>query len=206
MQLKLQENRYPIQSKLLTHKYSIPLSVKTNDPIAVSANPTIVHSPTNRSRRHERLLHPIMKNVRNKPNTPTETRTIQSRTQIAAQNSELGSNNSTGYRIPILSQTRGSSHTPPQRTPPGSGEVLERDRGSKSPVSFQPPPRGANKIYKCDVVFFIGEARTKTTSQTQFPYNRPREEQIKSTGAMRYSSLKKTQTNDTSQTQFPYKL
>ena len=34
--------------------------------------------------------------------------------------------------------------------------------------------------------------------------NRPREEQIKSTRAMRYSSLKKTQTNDTSQTQFPY--
>ena len=59
-------------------------------------------------------------------------------------------------------------------SPKGSGEVLERDRGSKSPVSFQPPPRGANKIYKCDVVFRIGEARKKVISKTQFPYPPPR--------------------------------
>ena len=54
--------------------------------------------------------------------------------------------------------------------PQGSGEVLERDRGSKSPVSFQPPPRGANKIYRSDEVFRIGEASTKPISPTQLPY------------------------------------
>ena len=89
VQLKLQENRYPIQSKLLTHKYSIPLSVKTNDPIAVSANPTIDHSQTPRSRRHERSTPPIMKNVRYTPNNPTETRAIPARTQKAKPYSEL---------------------------------------------------------------------------------------------------------------------
>ena len=54
--------------------------------------------------------------------------------------------------------------------PQGSGEVLERDRGSQSPVSFQPPPRGANKIYTYDVVFSPGEARKNDISQTPIPY------------------------------------
>ena len=47
---------------------------------------------------------------------------------------------------------------------------MERDRGSQSPVSFQPPPRGANKIYTYDVVFPIGEANTKPISPTQLPF------------------------------------
>ena len=47
---------------------------------------------------------------------------------------------------------------------------MERDRGSKSPVSLQPPPRGANKIYTYDVVFPIGEANTKPISPAQLPY------------------------------------
>ena len=63
--------------------------------------PTIDHSKTLCSRRNERPTPPIMKNVRPKPNNPTETRTIQSRTQIAKQYSELASNDSTGYRNPI---------------------------------------------------------------------------------------------------------
>ena len=50
---------------------------------------------------------------------------------------------------------------------------MERDRRSKSPVSLQPPPRGANKIYTYDVVFRIGEANTNNHSKTQFPYNAP---------------------------------
>ena len=56
--------------------------------------------------------------------------------------------------------------------PKGSGEVLERDRGSQSPVSFQPPPRGINKIYNSDMVFSPGEARIKSKSPTQLPYNK----------------------------------
>ena len=72
--------------------------------------------------------------------------------------------------IPV---NRGSRYAPPQRIPQGSGEVLERDRGSKSPVSLQPPPRGANKIYTYDVVFPIGENNTNNQSKTQFPYLPP---------------------------------
>ena len=59
-------------------------------------------------------------------------------------------------------------------SPKGSGEVLERDRGSKSPVSLQPPPRGANKIYTYDVVFSICEARKKIQSQTPLPLRSPK--------------------------------
>ena len=82
---------------------------------------------------------------------------------------EVGISDSTGIQLPKLPQARGSRYAPPQRIPQGSGEVLERDRGSKSPVSFQPPPRGANKIYTYDVVFFIGEAKINDTRTTQIP-------------------------------------
>ena len=64
-------------------------------------------------------------------------------------------------RQPIFPRRSGS--------PKGSGEVLERDRGSKSPVSFQPPPRGANKIYNSDTVFSIGEANRNDISPTLIP-------------------------------------
>ena len=102
-----------------------------------------------------------MKNERYKPNNPTETRTIQSRTQIAKLHSHLGSNDSTGYKLTKSLSTAAADMPRRSGSPKGSGEVLERDRGSKSPVSFQPPPRGANKIYTYDVVFPIGEARKK---------------------------------------------
>ena len=111
-----------------------------------------------------------MKNERYKLGNPTETRTIQSRTQIAVQNSELGSNDSTGYKLPKSLSTAAANMPRRSGSPKGSGEVLERDRGSKSPVSFQPPPRGVNKIYTYDVVFRIGEANTKPISPTQLPY------------------------------------
>ena len=45
-------------------RYSITLSTKTNDPTAVSANPTKNHSKTNNSRRNEQSIPPIMKNER----------------------------------------------------------------------------------------------------------------------------------------------
>ena len=111
-----------------------------------------------------------MKNERHQPNNPTETRTIQSRTQIAKLHSHLGSNDSTGYRNPKSLSTAAAKIPRRSGFPKGSGEVLERDRGSKSPVSFQPPPRGANKIYKCDVVFPMEESKTNDISQTQFPF------------------------------------
>ena len=126
---------------------------------------TIDHSKTSRSRRNEQLLPPPMKNERHQPNTLTETRTIQSRTQIAKLHSHLGSNDSTGYRNPKSLSTAAAKIPRRSGSPKGSGEVLERDRGSKSPVSFQPPPRGANKIYKCDAVFCIEKAKTNDQSQ-----------------------------------------
>ena len=67
VQLVLQENGYPIQSKLLTIYIPTTVSGKMNDPIAVSANPTKDHCKTPRSRRNVQSLPPPMKNVRSKP-------------------------------------------------------------------------------------------------------------------------------------------
>ena len=114
-----------------------------------------------------------MKNERYKPNNPTETRAIQNRTQIAAQNSELGSNDSTGYKLPISLSTAAAYISPPQRIP-RSEEVESRGwrRGapqSPSPSSFG-APQGNNEIYKCDAVFLIEKAKINDQSQTQIPY------------------------------------
>ena len=142
--MKLQENRYPVQSKPLTIQlipyrlssfpysisyyntsftYRYPPKQTTYSRVSLRnklrANPTKSNSKTPRSRRHEQSIPPIMKNERYSPNTPTETRTIPARTQKAKQNSELGINDSTGYRNPKLSQTRGSRYAPPQRIPKG---------------------------------------------------------------------------------------
>ena len=125
---------------------------------AVSGNSTNIYSKTYRSRILTTYLA-IMKNERYKLGNPTETRTIQSRTQIATQNSELGSNDSTGIRLPKSLSTAAADMPRRSGYPQGSGEVLERDRGSQSPVSFQPPPRGANKIYRSDEVFLIEKSQ-----------------------------------------------
>ena len=45
-----------VRLRLLMFWYPIPVSAKTIDPIAVSANPTIEHSKTTSSRRHERSI------------------------------------------------------------------------------------------------------------------------------------------------------
>ena len=154
----------------------LPVIRHIDDPFAVSANPTIDHSKPPRSRRNEQPLPPIMKNERNKPNNPTETRTIPARTQIAKPYSELGINDSTGHRNPILSQTRGSSNAPPQRIP-RVDEVESRGWGRRAPQSPSSSsfgaPQGNNEIYTYDVVFSPGEARKKIHSQPQLPYNAP---------------------------------
>ena len=112
-----------------------------NDPIAVSANPTKEHSKTPRSRRHEQPLPPIMKNVRYQPNNPTETRTIQSRTQIAAQNSELGISDL--YRIlesyiPISPRQQ---ICPAAADPQRGQERCWRGIGDRNPLSLFNRPR-----------------------------------------------------------------
>ena len=82
-------------------------------------------------------------------------------------------NDSTGYRNPILSQTRGSQNAPPQRIP-RVDEVESRGWGRRAPQSPSSSsfgaPQGNNEIYTYDVVFRIGEARINNRSQTQFPY------------------------------------
>ena len=161
MRLKLQGNRFSIQAEPLQNRYSIPLPIQTNDPIAVSANPTRVYSQTTRSRRHEQPIPPIMKNVRYKPNNPTETRTIPARTQIAAPHSELGMNDSTGIQIPKLSQTRGSLHQPRRSGHPGVRRWSPEDGGE-----------GLRRV-----LLLRPLVRRKAT--------------MKSTSAMRYPSLKK---------------
>ena len=146
---------FPLSAILTLHSRSAVIS-------------TIDHSKTSRSRRYERSTPPIMKNERHQPNTLTETRTIQSRTQIAKLHSHLASNDSTGYRNPKSLSTAAAKIPRRSGSPKGSGEVLERDRGAQSPVSFQPPPRGVNKIYTYDVVFSPGEARKPPKAQRRF--------------------------------------
>ena len=144
-----------------------------------------------------------MKNERHQLGTPTETRTIQSRTQIAKLHSHLGSNDSTGYRNPKSLSTAAPKIPRRSGFPKGSGEVLERDRGSQSPVSFQPPPRGINKIYKCDVVFLMEESKTIDISQPQFPFTPPRGiNKIYKCDVV--FPMEESKTNDISQTQLPF--
>ena len=114
-----------------------------------------------------------MKNVRHKPNTPTETRTIPARTQIAAQNSELAMSDLHRIQESYIGINRGSSHAPPQRTP-RVDEVESRGWGRRAPQSPSSSsfgaPQGNNKIYKSDEVFLIEKAKRNDISQTQFPY------------------------------------
>ena len=53
-----------VRFRLLMLWYSIPLSTKTIDPTAVSANPTKDFGKTPRSRRNKQSIPPIMKNER----------------------------------------------------------------------------------------------------------------------------------------------
>ncbi len=133
-------------------------------------------------------------------------RTVQARTQ-SNQTSYRSGDEQFAPDTGILYPYKPAAADMPRRSGhhQGSGEVLERDRGSKSPVSFQPPPRGADKIYTYDVVFSIGEANTKPISHTQFPYL-PREEKIKSTHTMRYSPLVKPIQPTKAKRSLPYKI
>ena len=152
--------------KLLMIWYSITVSAKTIDPIAVSANPTKSHSKTYRSRRHEQSIPPPMKNERHMPNTPTETRAIQSRTQTAKPYSELAISDL--HRIPesYIPVNRGSLHFPAAADSPGWMRWSPEDGEGGLRRVLLPRPL----------------VRRKAT--------------IKSTGAMRYSSWKKANTND----------
>ena len=57
---------------------------------------------------------------------------------------------------------------------PQVDEVESRGWGRRAPQSPSSSsfgaPQGNNKIYKCDEVFSIGEAKINDHSQTQFPY------------------------------------
>ena len=136
-----------------------------------------------------------MKNVRYKQGNPTETRTIPARTQKAKPYSELGiidlHRNTDTYIAPSPRQQicPAAADNPGVRrwSPLNHASVVPWRRGapqSPSPSSFG-APQGNNKIYKCDVVFPIGEANTIDISKTSIPYKI---------------------TNDISQTQFPYKI
>ncbi|MCI6635540.1 MAG: hypothetical protein MSH31_05685, partial [Clostridiales bacterium] len=67
---------------------------------------------------------------------------------------------------------------PPQRTP-RVDEVESRGWGRRAPQSPSSSsfgaPQGNNKIYKCDVVFRIGEARKKVKGITPIPYKKSKE-------------------------------
>ena len=160
--------------------YPVPLSTKTIAPLAVSANPTKEKIKTYRSRRNEQSIHHQWKTCDTSPTKSTETRTVQARTpsnQSICWSGDKQSAPDTSWLNPC--QPR--QPTFPRRSgyPQGSGEVLERDRGAKSPVSFQPPPRGANKIYTYDEVFLMEEGKTNDQSPTQLTFSPHRQEKSK---------------------------
>ncbi len=139
------------------------------------------------------------------PTKFSETRTVQDRThdtQTIYRRGDEQSAPDTG----ILNGSIPAAADMPRRSgfPKGSGEVLERDRGSKSPVSFQPPPRGVNKIYKSDTVFYIGENNTNNQSKTQFPYLPPRGANEIYTYDVVFP-IAESKTNNQSKPQLPYK-
>ena len=119
VRLKLQENGYPIQYKPLTMYVSNTGISKNERPTRGQRKSYERKSKTTRSRRHKQPLPPIMKNERYQPNNPTETRTIPARTQIVNLYSELGINDSTGYKLPISLSTAAAYISPPQRITPG---------------------------------------------------------------------------------------
>ena len=115
-----------------------------------------VFFPSNNEKRKIYVQRDFLKREQSKPEHQAPNRYV-----------EVGTNSL--HRIPdsnIVPNPRQQICPAAADTPKGSGEVSERDRGSKSPVSFQPPPRGADKIYTYDVVFRIGEARINDISQT----------------------------------------
>ena len=116
-----------VRPRLLMIWFSIPLSAKTIDPTAVSANPTKNHSKTNNSRRHEQSIPPIMKNVR-----PNAERNLLKRVRYRAEHSQLHQipkwrlATCTGIQQTILPQARGSNNAPPQRIPQGGRVRVQR--------------------------------------------------------------------------------
>ena len=67
------------------------------------------------------------------------------------------------------------------------------NRGSRYAPAAADPQRGQERCWRG-----IGDRNSLSL------FNRPREEPIKSTRAMRYSSLEKNNTNDSSPTPIPY--
>ena len=97
------------------------------------SHPNSVFFPSNNEKRKIYVQRNLLKRERYKP----EHQAPKHHVKVVM----IDLHRNTAAYIPV---NRGSSNAPPQRIPQGSGEVLERDRGSKSPVSLQPPPRGAN--------------------------------------------------------------
>ena len=117
-----------------------------------------------------------MKNERSKPNNPTETQTIQSRTQIAAQHSELAINDlhrNTADYIPV---NCGSLHFPAAADTPG--------------VRRWSPEEGGEGLRRVHLLRPL--VRRKAT--------------MKSTEAMRYSPLVKPERKIQRITPIPYKI
>ena len=135
-------------------RVSLRNTLRGNQKTKLPHYPNSVFFSTNNEKRKIYVQRDFLKREQSKPEHKASKRYI-----------EVGMSDLHRTQAAYIPVNRGS-HAPPQRIPQGSGEVLERDRGSKSPVSFQPPPRGVNKIYTYDVVFIPGEARKKAQSQT----------------------------------------
>ena len=142
VQLVLQENGYPIQYKPLTIQtipYRFQPQQSTHSRSAQILRKNIAKTP--RSRRHERPILPIMKNVRYPPNNPTETRTIPARTQKAKPYSELGISDL--YRIleSYIPVSPRQQICPAAAETPRGQERCWRGIGDRNPLSLSNRPR-----------------------------------------------------------------
>ncbi len=178
VQLKLQENRYSVQSKLLTIQV-IPHYYPPKETI--------------QSRSAQILRKTIAKHSvaaeTNSLSTTNEKRTIQAqRNRLKCEQSkpehkapkryiEVGISDLHRIQADYIPVNRGSQCAPPQRTP-RVDEVESRGWGRRAPQSPSSSsfgaPQGNNKIYTYDVVFSPGETRINNQSQTQFPYKKHR--------------------------------
>ena len=144
------------------------------------ARSAVIKKRNYKATRTASFFHPIMKNERLKPNTPTETRTIPARTQSnqtprRSGDEQFAPDTSCLYLCQPRQPTFPRRKATIKSTSAMWYSALQKTNTNDISQTQLPytPPRGVNKIYKCDAVFPIGEARTETISQTQLPYNAP---------------------------------
>ena len=121
--------------RLLKNWYSITVSTKTNDPTAVSANPTKDFGKTPRSRRNEQSIPPVMKNER-----PKTQRNLLKRKRYRPEHSQL-------HQIPNWGRATAPEFSI-QYCPKPAAAIIPRRSGSSQGWKGGSPEGGEGGIRK----------------------------------------------------------